>query len=301
MGQPAARLTDMHVCPMVTGVVPHVGGPIVGPGCPTVLIQGMPAARISDMAVCAGPPDVIVKGSIGVLIGGLPAARIGDTCAHGGAIITGCFTVLIGDSGAGALGGLGGLELPAVRLAMAQAMVQVGGSGDAADAALVSAQLAKMPGYMLLTMTQHGTRVIACRGSVTDYRSDLRGVHPRGWPPGATWDTVPGANMGDTNEVVIATTGHGTPAGAHVPATGEGHGSANLVVHEASHGYDHDTGASGSADFNAARTADSGSLSAYESQPGSAGQEESFAESNARHAEGQDAGTPNLQSYWNTH
>ena len=98
MGQPAARLTDMHVCPMQTPAVvpiPHVGGPISGPGCPTVLIGGLPAAGIGDMAVCVGPPDVIVAGSPTVLIGGKPAARMGDSCAHGGTIILGCPTVLI--------------------------------------------------------------------------------------------------------------------------------------------------------------------------------------------------------------
>ena len=96
MGMPAARLTDMHVCPMVTGIVPHVGGPITGPGCPTVLIGGMPAARVGDMLVCVGPPDVIALGSFTVLIGGQPAARLGDMTAHGGAIVVGCPTVLIG-------------------------------------------------------------------------------------------------------------------------------------------------------------------------------------------------------------
>ena len=75
--------------------IPHVGGPIVSPGAPTVLIGGLPAARMSDMAVCVGPPDTIVKGSPTVLIGGLPAARLGDSCAHGGTIVLGCFTVLI--------------------------------------------------------------------------------------------------------------------------------------------------------------------------------------------------------------
>ena len=86
MGMPAARVSDMHTCPMVTGVVPHVGGPILPPGCPTVLIGGLPAARVSDRATCVGPPDVIVKGSPTVLIGNLPAARIGDSTAHGGVI-----------------------------------------------------------------------------------------------------------------------------------------------------------------------------------------------------------------------
>ncbi len=96
MGQPAARVTDMHVCPMVTGVVPHVGGPILPPGCPTVLIAGMPAARVGDMATCTGPPDSIILGSFTVMIGGQPAARMGDTTAHGGSIVAGCPTVLIG-------------------------------------------------------------------------------------------------------------------------------------------------------------------------------------------------------------
>ena len=93
---PAARLTDMHVCPMVTVLVPHVGGPVVGPGCPTVLIGGMPAARVGDMAVCVGPPDVIALGAFTVLIGGMPAAYLGSVTAHGGAIVLGCPTVLVG-------------------------------------------------------------------------------------------------------------------------------------------------------------------------------------------------------------
>ena len=96
MGQPAARITDMHTCPMVTGVVPHVGGPILPPGCPTVLIGKLPAARVGDMATCTGPPDVIAKGSMTVLIGKQPAARMGDLTAHGGVIVLGCPMVLIG-------------------------------------------------------------------------------------------------------------------------------------------------------------------------------------------------------------
>ncbi|MGS2764497.1 PAAR domain-containing protein [Sinomicrobium sp. M5D2P9] len=97
MGQPAARITDMHVCPMVNpGGVPHVGGPILPPGEPTVLIGGLPAARVGDMATCTGPPDSIVAGSATVFIGGMPAARLGDTTAHGGTIILGEPTVLIG-------------------------------------------------------------------------------------------------------------------------------------------------------------------------------------------------------------
>ncbi|MBN9663247.1 MAG: PAAR domain-containing protein [Acidobacteria bacterium] len=96
MGMPASRITDMHVCPMVTGIVPHVGGPILPPGAVTVLIGGLPAARVSDMATCVGPPDVIALGSFTVLTMSMPQARIGDMTAHGGSIVLGCFTVLVG-------------------------------------------------------------------------------------------------------------------------------------------------------------------------------------------------------------
>jgi uncharacterized Zn-binding protein involved in type VI secretion len=99
MSQPAARIGDMHVCPMVTpGLppVPHVGGPVTGPGAPTVLIGGQPAAVVGDMCTCVGPPDMIAMGSMTVLIGGKPAARMGDTSSHGGIITLGCPTVLIG-------------------------------------------------------------------------------------------------------------------------------------------------------------------------------------------------------------
>jgi uncharacterized Zn-binding protein involved in type VI secretion len=86
----------MHTCPMTTGPVPHVGGPIIGPGMPTVMIGGLPAAVVGDLVTCVGPPDTIVKGSATVLIGGRPAARMGDTTAHGGAIVLGFPTVMIG-------------------------------------------------------------------------------------------------------------------------------------------------------------------------------------------------------------
>jgi len=97
-GPPASRITDMHLCPMVTpGLppIPHVGGPILS-GMPTVLTGSLPQARVTDQCLCVGPPDVIVKGSMTVLVGSMPAARIGDTTAHGGVIILGFPTVLIG-------------------------------------------------------------------------------------------------------------------------------------------------------------------------------------------------------------
>ncbi|PSL45361.1 putative Zn-binding protein involved in type VI secretion [Chitinophaga niastensis] len=99
MGQLAARLSDMHTCPLVQpGIppIPHVGGPIVGPGMPTVLIGGMPASVVGDICTCVGPPDSAIKGSATVMIGGRPAVRMGDTTAHGGSIAIGCPTVMIG-------------------------------------------------------------------------------------------------------------------------------------------------------------------------------------------------------------
>ena len=111
MGQPAARAGDMHVCPMVTpGVppIPHVGGPVLPPCSVNVITGKMPQARVTDMCVCVGPPDIIVKGSSGVFVNKLMAARMGDTCAHGGSIIIGCPTVLIGETKGGGGGGGGG-------------------------------------------------------------------------------------------------------------------------------------------------------------------------------------------------
>ncbi len=96
MGQPAARVGDMHACPMVTGVVPHVGGPIAAPGGATVLIGSQPAATVGSVCTCVGPPDTIVMGSTTVLICNQPAARMGDSCAHGGTVVLGLPTVLIG-------------------------------------------------------------------------------------------------------------------------------------------------------------------------------------------------------------
>jgi len=96
---PAARVSDMHTCPMQTPgtpPIPHVGGPILPPGKPTVLIGGLPAATLSSMCTCVGPPDSIVKGSATVMIGGMPAARMGDSTAHGGVIVAGAPTVMIG-------------------------------------------------------------------------------------------------------------------------------------------------------------------------------------------------------------
>lgn len=189
------------------------------------------------------------------------------------------------------------------RLKLARELTQKGGSGTDADKELVARELAKLPRSTLEQMKADGTKVIACRGSVTDHATALRGQQPRGWDPGDTWDIVPGMYDPNTNEVVIATRGHGTPAGAHVPATGEGHGSADMTVHEALHAVDYNRGGaarSTGTDFNNARNSDLASLGTYETQAGSAGQEETWAESGARYYGG-GGGTTNLDSYWRNH
>ncbi|HXN88381.1 MAG TPA: PAAR domain-containing protein [Methylocella sp.] len=251
----------------------------------------------ADIHACMTPlplpphgPGVVIDGSPYVLINGLPACRKGDTIIEPvgppDKITFGLPTVLIGDG----------------NLALALALTHAGGSGTEEDRQLVAAELAKLPISVLNRMRANGTRVVACRNSITDYRTDLKGVQPRGWPPGSTWDSVPGANTPDRNEVVIATRGQGTPAGAHVPATGDGHGCANLVAHESMHSVDQGpNNPSASAEFNAARNADKSKLDSYENQPGAAGQEETYAESAARHAEGKDGSTPALKKYWDEH
>lgn len=123
----------MHTCPMVDGIVPHVGGPILPPGEPTVLIGMLPAARMTDMATCVGPPDSILMGSPTVLIGNLMAARIGDPTDHGGVIVLGEPTVEIGEVGMGTPPVVTPLP-PLVILAQAMS-----GSGSAAAQAVSNA------------------------------------------------------------------------------------------------------------------------------------------------------------------
>lgn len=97
---PGARIADAHVCPMVTPAgpvpVPHVGGPVIGPGVPTVMVGGMAASVVGDTCTCVGPPDSLMMGSSTVMIGGKPAVRVGDVSAHGGSVTVGCPTVMIG-------------------------------------------------------------------------------------------------------------------------------------------------------------------------------------------------------------
>jgi hypothetical protein len=146
-------------------------------------------------------------------------------------------------------------------------------------------------------MQAHGITVVAAKNSVTDYLTHLKGVRPRGWPPGSGWDSVPGT-VNASKEVVIAT------HGGKVPATGDGHGAYSLTTHEIFHAIDRAGGWSKAPELAKARDADAASLDAYLKQPGDAGLEEAFAESAAHYFRGDVAWGkthPNLWSYWDTH
>jgi len=296
----AARVTDLttHGFPLLPGI-----------GSLNVMTGSLPAWRtLMDTHIClaisvsgADGPGTVLVGSPTVMINNMQACRVMDIVVEvpGLAmgpmdpIAMGCPTVEIG-----------GPTVPGATLALVIAVLQTGGSADATDLGLVAQQLVLMPPGMLQTMVNQNQHVVVCRGSVTDYRTDLRGVQPRGWPAGSTWDTVPGAYSDDRKEVVIAVIGHGTPAGAHVPKTGEGHGCANLVLHESTHAVDHAPGGDRSAtdpNFIAARNADLATLQPYETQAGTAGPEETYAESSARYHSGDPtdaASHPNLNKYW---
>lgn len=189
------------------------------------------------------------------------------------------------------------------RQKLINSLIEVKGTADQNDQALVATELSKLPDSTLQRLQQQGTKVVVCRNSVTDYLTNLQGKQPRGWPPGSTWDSVPGLYEPQTNEVVIAITGHGTSGGARVPVTGEGHGSFNLVFHETAHSLDHHSNFSSTPEFIRARNQDLNTLTAYELQVGSAGQQETFAESFARYYGGESGhknNHPNLHNYWDT-
>jgi uncharacterized Zn-binding protein involved in type VI secretion len=178
MGFPAARTTDMHTCPMQTpilfGTIPHVGGPILV-GVPNVLIGSLPAAVMGTMCICVGPPDVIVAGSVGVLIGGRPASRMSDNTAHGGIIVGGLPTVLIGGVSMNMNGGLGGLDATIAGLSLP-------GDSPLSDPA-VADMIAKSPTLTqnLTTLQEQGWKVqygVAGAGTTANRNTKVITVDP---------------------------------------------------------------------------------------------------------------------------
>jgi uncharacterized Zn-binding protein involved in type VI secretion len=220
---PAARVGDMHICPMVTpGLppIPHVGGPILPPGAPTVLIGGMPAARMSDMAVCVGPPDVILMGSPTVLIGGMMAARIGDPTAHGGVIAVGFPTVMIGNA-AGAPGGFGaGIVLTGTPAEQAQLAALLNGIRDSGP--LGAAFVNRLETAATPTQFAIGTSATRADGTVIQLANTGGGITLR-----------PTESASGNNEVHIDPTNlinYAGTDGAQHTETPQG-----LLLHEAGH------------------------------------------------------------------
>ncbi|MEJ7733153.1 MAG: hypothetical protein WKG00_28650 [Polyangiaceae bacterium] len=199
-------------------------------------------------------------------------------------------------SGVTAGGGTAAAKAP-TQLQYAKSFVKAGGSASQTDVDAVAEDLAKLPRPVLDYMKANGITVVAAKGSVTDYLKHLKGVRPRGWPPGSGWDSVPGT-VNNNKEVVIAT------RDGKVPATGDGHGAYSLTVHETFHAVDRAAGWSKAPAFVEARDADAANLDAYLKQPGVAGLEEAYAESAAHYFRGDTAWgkkNPNLWQYWETH
>jgi hypothetical protein len=188
------------------------------------------------------------------------------------------------------------------KLRAARDLGVVSGSAHGGDRVVVAIELSGLPGELLDLLRRAGTRVVACRGAVTDHRPDLAATRPRGWPPASSWGDVPGLYDGAQNEVIVATRGHASRRAGRVPAAGEGHASARLAVHVACHAIDARCGSpSSSLEFRTARAADLGALPEYCRQPGSAGFDESWAESAALWAAGpgeMETTLPHLHRYW---
>jgi len=237
----------------------------------------------------------------GAAVGGLIGAGVG---AVAGGLLGGPIGAGVGALAGGLIGGvIGGLvtrptQDPQVAIRQAaESLTEIGGTANEADRQVVIDEIVKIPLPALEALKKKGTKVVVCRNSVTEIRDDLKGVQPRGWPAGESWDTVPGLNDPNSNRVIIAT------RNGRVPPTGDGHGAHNLVLHEVGHAIGDAAAVGGESDarFIAAREADKAALDAYEGQAGNAGVEETYAESFARFYGGDpnDAATyPHLHAYW---
>lgn len=233
---------------------------------------------------------------IGAAAGAIGGAAIGSFLGPIGAGVG----ALVGGLAGGLIGGLISSTPDSPEVAKKKAageLVINGGTGTDADREVVIAEMIKMPIEALAALKKGGIKVVVCRNSVTEVREDLKGVQPRGWPDGMTWDTVPGLFDTANKRVIIAT------RGGVVPPTGDGHGASNLVLHEVGHAVGHAATTGGEDDprFIEAREKDKAQLDSYEGQAGHPGIEETYAESFARFYGGvaDDARIyPNLHAYW---
>ncbi|MFE5410138.1 hypothetical protein [Microbacterium sp. NPDC056569] len=265
------------------------------------LEQGIEAEAATERDAQRDAPVVQRWDWGGAAVGGLIGAGIG---ALGGAILGGPVGAGVGALVGGVLGGiLGGLFLRPTQdpqralQRAAESIAEIGGTADEADRSAVVAEMIKIPLPALEALKRKGTKVVVCRNSVTEIRTDLRGVRPRHWSPGKSWDTVPGLNDPARNRVIIAT------RNGRVPPTGDGHGAANLVLHEVGHAIGDAVTTGGVTDprFVAARDADKARLDNYEGDANPAGVRETYAESFARFYSNDpdDAQAyPRLHAYW---
>lgn len=271
---------------------------------------GRAAATLSDSASSERARELLTQDQLpaiqrwdwgGAAVGALIGAGAGALI---GAYVGGPVGAGVGLLAGGLIGGIvGGLVIqptvsPAQALRrVAESIAEVGGTADEADRQAVVTEMIKIPLPALEALSKKGTKVVVCRNSVTEIRTDLRGVRPRSWSPGKTWDTVPGLNDPARNRVIIAT------RGGRVPPTGDGHGAANLVLHEVGHAIGDAVTTGGVTDprFIAARDADKARLDSYEGDANPAGVRETYAESFARfysHDANDATAYPRLHAYW---
>ena len=200
--------------------------------------------------------------------------------------------------GGGLLQGVPGRNVAAkqaAKLALALSLTVTRGTANKADQLVVAVELSRLPASELQALEKAGYKIVVVRNSIVEAYPELATKRPRGWPRGKTWADSPGIHDGGRKEVAIAT------RGGQVPATGNGHNSVNLVIHETAHALDVVHGGSKKKGFKAARTADLAKLSKYEKQAGRGGLEESYAEGMARYYGGTAADrakTPNLSNYF---
>ena len=297
--------SDLSSCSEGAGGGGASGAPQAGPAIDPSggAAGGVPSAGVFNSGVPAGSGAASGPGA-GASAGAAPSAGPGTSGAGASGSTPGPRPGASGSAGASASSGAGTSPAPAGSAGgpseaaqLANALCVTAGTATAADRAAVMREVEKIPVDGLKAMQAAGIKITVVRGSVVEALPALSGVKPRGWPPGSSWDTVPGLYDANTKQVIIAT------RGGAVPATGDGHGSVNPVIHETAHAIDAATGGHNDPAFQAARNRDIGKLPAYETQAGNAGLEESYAEGMARYygnPSSSQSTSPALYQYWGT-